>query len=121
MDTSHHLTANVGESVVIPSGDDCEREAGEVTWCVNLWHPTDLIEVCMNGTWESSSPLAAQLNLSDDLVYMLEASDACAGTGCLKVTEVQSYFLSALFTSTVQVSNCSHQVVNTLDVSGTRA
>ena len=122
MDTNHDLTASVGEPVVIASGDDCARDAGEVTWCMNLWHPTELIEVCMNGTWKSSSPLAAQLSLSDYLEYMLEESDACeGGTGCLKVTDVQSYFLSALFTSTVQVSNCSHQVVSSLDVGGTRA
>ena len=110
---------SVGQSVTISPRDNCERTPDEVTWCMNVWHPTELIEVCMNHTWSLSSPLAAQLNLSDHLEYVLESSSSCPKTGCLKVKDVQVYFLDALFTSTVQVPNCSAQFVNILSVAGT--
>lgn len=71
-----NVWVGVGGPATIRSWDDCERTPGEVTWCMNVWHPTELIEVCMNRTWSSSSPLAAKLNLSGYLEY-LEISPSC--------------------------------------------
>ena len=108
----------VGSSVTISPRDECERAPEAVTWCMNLWHPTELIEVCMNRTWSSVSPLAAELSLTDylDNAYEPASPDSCAGRGCLRVNNVQPYFLDALFTSTVQVSGCSRQIVYILSV-----
>ena len=97
------------QSVVVPARDDCERSALDVTWCMNVWNPTELIEVCLNSTWSSSSPLATELGILEHLEYVEYNEETCPETGCLKVTYIEPYYSKAVFTSTVKTVNCSEQ------------
>ena len=103
--------------VILPF-DDCERSALDVTWCMNVWNPTELIEACLNNTWSYSSSLASELGILAHLEYVQYNEESCPETGCLKVTLIQSYYSKALFTSTVRTPNCSEQSIIVLELTG---
>ena len=107
----------VGFPTIIKPYDSCQRNPDVVMWCMNLWHPQERIEVCINSTWSSSSPLAAELGISANLEYV-ENDTYCKGTGCLLVKKTPAYYTKSLFTSTVQTPNCTQQNVIILEVTG---
>ena len=109
-----------GLPTVISPYDACERDPDEVMWCMNMWHPDELIEVCINSTWTSSSPLAAKLEIAANLEYVENIAD-CRASGCLLVKETPDYYTKSLFTSTVRTSNCIQQNVIILEVAGISA
>ena len=98
--------------------DECERSALDVTWCMNVWNPTELIEACVNSTWSTSSSLAAKLGILAHLEYVENHEEACPETGCLRLTYIESYYSKALFTSTVRTPNCSKQSIIILELTG---
>ena len=107
------------KSVVIRPFDHCERSAIDVTWCMNIWNPTGLVEACINNTWTSSSPLATELGILAHLEYVeYSVEEICPETGCLRVTYVEPYYSKALFTSTVKTASCSQQNIILLNLAG---
>ena len=74
---------------------------------MNIWHPTQTVEVCLNRTWNYSSPAAEKLGLINNL----ELLDTCLYfhiipvERCLKLSKVKPYYEFAYFTCTVESSD----------------
>ena len=84
---------------------------------MNIWHPTQTVEVCLNRTWNYSSPAAEKLGLINNL----ELLDTCWYFGwsvkrCLKLSKVKPYYEFAYFTCTVESSNNVEQKFVQYDV-----
>ena len=88
--------------------DQCkERSAGAVTWCLNIWHPTESIVACLNSTSQYSSNVAEELGIENDLVY-LDSCTAFGDTyhGCLKIKYVRTFHDRSFVSYTVDEGNC---------------
>lgn len=74
---------------------------GWVTWCINVWHPTEIIQTCLNRTWNYSTPLAKELDIIDNLRIVSSCSifEIFHYKECLEIKSVQPYFDGALFSS----------------------
>jgi hypothetical protein len=97
--------------------DGCsDRDPFAVTWCVNLWHPTELIQVCINSTGTYSSPAAEQLGIMQNFAIIESCPNYYAGffgpasfKGCLRINKVKSYYAGAIFTCTALTDTCYNQ------------
>ena len=107
----------IGASMLIPCYDfGCSRDPFDITWCLTIWHPTELIEVCRNASWNYSTPIAAELGILDNL----EVVENCKFFfhGCLKVVSIEPYYNEAYFTCHVQTESCSKETFHSLTVTG---
>ena len=113
----------IGTSILIPCYDFyCSdlgpfvRDPFDITWCFTIWHPTELIEVCLNTSWNYSTPIAAKLGILDNLEIVKDCNFFYHG--CLKVKSIEPYYNEAYFTCHVQTEYCFKETFTSLTVSG---